>query len=118
MTEFEDKVIKLLETIDSKLDKLLGPGSAGVTSVDAGKVIPTASEAPAPSIKPSAVVEKQEAAAKAIEKPPIEGRRTCPNCSGTSIKEQEDRTQVLHQMGGMKIYAKKLICRNCGYELN
>ena len=115
MTEFEDKVIKLLETIDSKLDKLVGQGPAAAGS---DRVIPTASEAPAPSVKPSAVVEKQAEAEKAIEKPPMEGRRVCPSCSGTAFKEQEDRTQVLHQMGGMKIYKKKLICKSCGFELD
>ena len=52
-----------------------------------------------------------------IEKPPIEGRRVCPECKGTAFNAVEDKSQVLHQMGGVKIYAKKYICRGCGAEV-
>ena len=111
MSEFEKKILNLLEKIDEKLDKLLdikGSGRVETRSVDSkGEGY----------VKPSAVVEKQVEEQKAIKKPPIEGRRVCPACGGTAFKTEEDKTQVLFQQGaGMKIYAKRYICRNCGTE--
>lgn len=111
MSEFEEKVVSLLETINTKLDKLLNSGGSPETS--------EISRATAPSegtVKPSAVVDKQKEEERLKEKPPIEGRRVCPKCSGTDFNEQEDKSQVLHQQGGLKIYKKKTVCKNCGYE--
>ena len=74
MSEFEQKVLKLLEEINGKLDSLLKGGPI------AGSV-PSASTASTPEItrpKPSEIVEKQEEEAKMEEKPPVEGRRVCP----------------------------------------
>jgi ribosomal protein S27AE len=79
--------------------------------------VTTSSPEPSPTtIKPSAIVDKQEEEARMEEKPPVEGRRVCPECSGTTFATHEDRNQVLHQMGGVKIYAKKYVCKKCGYE--
>jgi len=113
LSEFEQKVLKLLEDINGKLDKLLMAGSTSVSSA------PTTSVASTPTsttVKPSTIVEKQEEEARMEEKPPVEGRRVCSECGGTSFATHEDRSQVLHQMGGVKIYAKKYICKQCGYE--
>ena len=113
MSEFEQKVLKLLEDINGKLDKLLKSEPVPVSSA------PTTSAAPSPApstVKPSAIVDKQEEEARLEEKPPVEGRRICPECGGTAFATHEDRTQVLHQMGGVKIYAKKYVCKQCGYE--
>jgi uncharacterized protein with PIN domain len=110
LSEFEEKILNLLEKIDEKLDRLLdtkkseGVGTKAVASTGEGYV------------KPSAVVEKQEEEQKAIEKPPVEGRRVCPACGGTTFNTEEDKTQVLFQQGGMKIYAKRYICKSCGTE--
>ena len=108
----EEKVIKLLEDINSKLDNLINMGGAPSTASKIGSthIVEESGR------KPSALVEEQEAEEKAKEKPPVEGRRVCPQCNGTSFKEVEDKSQILHQMGGIKIYAKKHICRTCGYE--
>jgi len=111
MSEFEAKVLNLLEEINAKLNRLLS--SKDVTTVPS-ITSPTVGEG---YVKPSAVVEKQEEEEKAIEKPPVEGRRVCPECGGTSFNTVEDRENVLHQMGGVKIYAKKYICRKCGKEV-
>ncbi|MFX1391189.1 MAG: hypothetical protein ACFE9Z_14075 [Promethearchaeota archaeon] len=79
--------------------------------------VTTAPSEPSPTtVKPSAIVDKQEEEARLEEKPPVEGRRVCPECGGTSFATHEDKTQVLHQMGGVKIYAKKYVCKICGYE--
>ncbi|MFW9901438.1 MAG: hypothetical protein ACFFDY_09125 [Candidatus Thorarchaeota archaeon] len=113
MSEFEQKILKLLEDINGKLDKLLRAEPPSISSA------PTTSIAsiPAPSmVKPSAIIEKQEEEARMEEKPPIEGRRICPECGGTAFATHEDKSQVLHQMGGVKIYAKKYVCKQCGYE--
>ncbi|MHA1805357.1 MAG: hypothetical protein ACTSU4_12645 [Promethearchaeota archaeon] len=113
MLLMEEKVIKLLETINGKLDKLLELGAATTTpSFKAGSttIIEQSGK------KPSEIVHEQEEEERLKEKPPVEGRRVCPQCGGTSFKEVEDKSQVIHQMGGMKIYAKKHICRNCGFE--
>ena len=73
--------------------------------------------APEPSPpKPSELVERRKEEERMIEKPPVEGRRVCPKCGGTSFNAVEDKSQVLHQMGGVKIYAKKYICKGCGTE--
>ena len=114
MSEFEQKVLKILEGIDSKLDKLLKPE---VVNAPTPSATPSAATSPAPTtLKPSAVVDKQEMEAKFAEKPVVEGRRICPKCSGTAFNTVEDKSQVLHHMGGMKIYAKKYICKSCGTE--
>ncbi|MFX1304044.1 MAG: hypothetical protein ACFFBV_04955 [Promethearchaeota archaeon] len=106
MSEFEQKVLNLLETINDKLDKLLKLEPTTAASVPS---TPTPSAAPSPeaiTIKPSAIVEKQEEEARLKEKPVVEGRRICPECGSTAFTTHEDKSQVLHQMGGVKIYAK------------
>ncbi len=113
MSEFEQKVLKLLENINGKLDKLLKTEPSPMNSAPTT----TTASTPTPStIKPSAIVEKQEEEARLEEKPQVEGRRICPECGGTTFATHEDRSQVLHQMGGVKIYAKKYVCKQCGYE--
>ncbi|MFW9987524.1 MAG: hypothetical protein ACFFC3_02625 [Candidatus Odinarchaeota archaeon] len=80
---------------------------------------PTTSSTPTPkatTVKPSEIVDRQEEEARMEEKPPVEGRRVCPECGGTAFSTLEDKSQVLHQMGGVKIYAKKYVCKQCGYE--
>ena len=110
MPEFETEVLSLLRKINNKLDKILGTASLEEESVK------TVTPPEAAYIKPSAVVEKQEEEEKAKVKPPVEGRRLCPACGGTLFNTEEDKSQVLFQQGGMKIYAKKYICRQCGTE--
>jgi len=107
LTDFEDKVLELLEKINKKLDMLLGSSDKEISGSSRGEGY----------VKPSAVVEKQEEEQKALEKPPVEGRRVCPECGSTDFRTEEDKSQILHQMGGIKIYAKKNICKKCGYEL-
>jgi len=108
---FEEKVLNMLEKINEKLDRLLG------NEISVKSEIKTAPSSTLETVKPSEVVEKQEAEEKAMEKPPVEGRRVCPECGGTSFNTEEDKSQVLHQQGGIKIYKKKYICRNCGREV-
>ena len=111
MTEFEKDILSLLRKIDEKLDKLLGTSSLEAESAK------TATPPEDEYVKPSAVVEKIEEEERAKEKPPVpEGRRVCPACGGTLFNTEEDKSQVLFQQGGMKIYAKKYICRQCGTE--
>ena len=120
MSEFEQKVLKLLEGIDKKLDKLAGSGtesSASMQATPSPQPTPSVASSSAPAaIRPSAVVDKQEMDDKYAEKPQVEGRRTCPKCKGTTFNTVEDKSQVLHSMGGMKIYAKKYHCKKCGTE--
>ncbi|MHA2283702.1 MAG: hypothetical protein ACXAC5_22905 [Promethearchaeota archaeon] len=117
MSEFEQKVLKLLEGINEKLDTLLKEGSGTTTTAVISSSAPTSTAAPEPRRpKPSELVEKQKEEERMIEKPPVEGRRVCPECGGTAFNTIEDKSQVLHQMGGVKIYAKKYICRGCGAE--
>lgn len=113
LSEFEQKVLKLLGEINGKLDKLLKTEPVTVSTTPTTLV---ASSPAATTVKPSTVVDKQEEEARLEEKPPIEGRRVCPECGGTSFATHEDRNQVLHQMGGVKIYAKKYVCKKCGWE--
>jgi len=112
MTDFEEKVLNLLKSIDKKLDMLLGSGTGAKEPVSQ----PVGSSEPH-MVKPSSIVEKQEAEERAVEKPAVEGRRVCPDCGGTAFNAQEDKNNILHSMGGMKIYAKKYICKNCGKEV-
>jgi hypothetical protein len=110
LPDYEEEILRLLRKIDEKLDKLLGANSSKAESTKSA--IRTGEE----YIKPSAVVEKQEEEEKSKEKPPVEGRRVCPACGGTSFNTEEDKSQVLFQQAGIKIFAKKYICRNCGTE--
>jgi hypothetical protein len=112
MSEFEQKVLSLLGEINQKLDKLLGSTSSS------GIPVKAATNAGEGYVKPSAVAEKQEEEIKAAEKPSFEGRRVCPDCGGTDFRAEEDKTQPpLHQMGGIKIYAKRYVCLKCGYTM-
>ena len=47
-----------------------------------------------------------------------EERTTCPMCgsTGSSIKQIEDKTKVLSYVGHIPMYAKKHVCKKCGYE--
>ena len=113
MTDFEEKVLSSLKKIDEKLDKLLGAKGSETDSK------PSSTPSPTPSneyVKPSAIVEKQVEEEKTKEKPAVEGRRVCPSCGGTTFNTEEDKTQVLFQQGGMKIFAKRYICKSCGAE--
>ena len=111
MSEFEREVLSLLRKIDEKLDKVLGTNSLE------GESAKTATPPEVEYVKPSAVVEKQEEEEKALEKPPVEGRRVCPACGGIAFNTEEDKSQVLFQQGGMKLYAKRYICKSCGTEV-
>ncbi len=112
MSEFEQKVLKLLEEINTKLDKVL---KVEPTTVSSAPMASSESTPVATTVKPSAVVDKQEEESRMEEKPPVEGRRICPECGSTAFATHEDRSQVLHQMGGVKIYAKKYVCKQCGF---
>ncbi|MFW9822232.1 MAG: hypothetical protein ACFFE4_04825 [Candidatus Thorarchaeota archaeon] len=118
MSEFEQKVLKLLEDINGKLDNLLKGGTTtSTTTATVTSSTPTQVAEPEPSRpKPSELVERQKEEERMKEKPPVEGRRVCPQCGGTAFNTIEDKSQVLHQMGGVKIYAKKYICKSCGAE--
>ena len=110
MTEFEENVLSLLKKLDEKLDKLLG--AKGFETDSKPSTTPSNDE----YVKPSAVVEKREEEEKVKQKPPVEGRRVCPACGGTTFNAEEDKSEVLFQQGGMKIYSKKYICKSCGSE--
>jgi chromosome segregation ATPase len=43
------------------------------------------------------------------------GRRVCPNCGSSQIKETEDRTRIVSYIP-KPMYAKKFVCRKCSYE--
>ncbi|MFX1260339.1 MAG: hypothetical protein ACFFAN_21015 [Promethearchaeota archaeon] len=111
MSEFEEKVLELLKKIDDKLDKILGAGSKAAESS------PKPAEKPAetaPISKPSEIAEKQTEVAKVEEEPASEGRRVCPACGSTEFNHIEDKSKILHSMGGIKIYAKNYQCKKCG----
>jgi hypothetical protein len=112
MTDFEDKVLNLLENINKKLDTLLSGSKSQSSDKHIGESHNTEGY-----VKPSAVVEKQEEEERALEKPPVEGRRVCPECGGTDFRSEEDKNQILHQMGGIKIYKRIYICKRCGFEM-
>jgi len=118
LSEFEQKVLKLLEEINGKLDSLLkgGPVTSSPSPASSASTPAATMDSEISRPKPSELVEKQKEEERMQEKPPIEGRRVCPECGGTSFATHEDRSQVLHQMGGVKIYAKKYVCKSCGYE--
>ena len=95
MSEFENKVLSLLEIINQKLDKVLG--------VKPSPAIPMNKEekySEQDYVKPSVVVTQQKETEKALERPPVEGRRVCPECGGTEFRTEEDKSQVLFQQGG------------------
>ncbi len=110
MPEFEENVLSLLKKIDEKLDRLLGAKGFETDSK------PSIAQKKEVYVKPSAVVEKEEEEEKAKINPPVEGRRVCPACGGIAFNTEEDKSQILFQQGGMKIFAKRYICRNCGTE--
>ena len=119
MSEFEKKVLEMLKSIDQKLDNLLGGAAPSLKPVTVPKeVLPETTKPAASSVKPSKVASSQGDTEKPQEEQPAaEGRRVCPDCGSTEFNQIEDRSKILHYMGGMKIYAKKHVCRKCGYEM-
>ena len=124
MSEFEEKAIKLLEIINSKLDKLIGDNSDSTIAPTPSTPEPTPTVStpqptvaePAGGLKPSEVIDKQKEEERIKVAPPVEGRRKCPECGGNAFDEREDRSQPpIHQMGGIKIYKKKITCKKCSY---
>ena len=113
LSEFEEKVLELLKNIDDKLGKILSDGSKA--AAPAPKPSATASE-PASTVRPSEVIDKQEEKENLKEKPPLEGRRVCSECGSTEFNTVEDKNQVIFQQGGMKIFAKKYLCKKCGKD--
>lgn len=44
-------------------------------------------------------------------------RRKCPYCDSENIREEDDKSIVLFYMNnGVKIYAKKYVCKDCGWD--
>jgi predicted nucleic-acid-binding Zn-ribbon protein len=111
MTDFEEKILSLLEKINDKLDLLLRGSNPEI------QIASSTSSPERTTRKPSEIIERQEEEEKAKDKPPIEGRRICPKCGSTNFNTEEDKSQVLFQQGGIKIFAKKYICRVCGTEV-
>ena len=83
MSEFEVKVLSLLEKINDKLDKLLKSKPTSTVEIKA---------AGTGTVKPSTIVEKQEEEEKAIEKPPVEGRRICPDWINIRLGKSPNRS--------------------------
>ena len=48
----------------------------------------------------------------------VDERITCPMCGsvGHNIKTVEDKSKVLSYVGHIPMYAKKNVCKKCGYE--
>ena len=75
------------------------------------------------SLKPSEV-EKELEDSKPLDLGtsayPYETRIICPmpmcQAVGKNIREVEDRKKILYYRGGIPIYAKKYVCKKCGYE--
>jgi C4-type Zn-finger protein len=47
-----------------------------------------------------------------------ETRIICPMCQavGKNIRETEDRDKILYYSGSIPMYAKKYVCKSCGYN--
>ena len=47
-----------------------------------------------------------------------EDRLTCPSCGavGRDIKAEEDKSKVLSYVGHTPMYAKRNVCKKCGYQ--
>ncbi|HMF32407.1 MAG TPA: hypothetical protein VKK79_13380, partial [Candidatus Lokiarchaeia archaeon] len=70
-----------------------------------------------------AQIEEKDAKIKELEPPApsaadfgLEQRIVCPMCQGHEIKSVEDKTRVLSYVGHVPLYAKKNVCKRCGYE--
>ncbi|MFX1237090.1 MAG: hypothetical protein ACFE8P_05150, partial [Promethearchaeota archaeon] len=121
-SEFEQKVLQKLDEISKKLDKVLNQDTSQKLSAPAPAPAtptpPSEPSEPSPTnVSPSAIVEKQIEEEKLIKKPPVDGRRVCPDCGNTTFNQVEDKSQILSMMGGIKIYAKKYVCKKCGKEM-
>ncbi|MFX1395193.1 MAG: hypothetical protein ACFFAH_16740 [Promethearchaeota archaeon] len=120
MTEFEGKVLEMLNKINDKVDKIIikrqaAPITAPVSAPTASVTIEST-----PTVKPSAVVSKQkeaEAEIKGEQKYSGEGRRVCPGCGSSEFNAVPDKSVVLHYVAGTPIYGKKHICKKCGKEV-
>jgi len=51
---------------------------------------------------------------------PYETRIICPMCPavGKNIREVDDKERILSYLGNIPMYAKKYVCKICGYEWN
>jgi hypothetical protein len=106
LSEFEQKVMDLLVHMDSKIDQLLNGGTAeGTIDLSEPELI-----------RPSTFSYEKRAEKLTEERSSAEGRRVCPGCGGTSFRTEEDKDKILSMHGGVKIYAKKYICKKCGSQ--
>ena len=110
MSEFEEKVLELLEKIDIKLDKMLGSSTTTLEPVK----IPTEIMPETKEVETEKEPELETTTAPVEEEQAVEGRRVCPECGSTEFNQIEDKSQILHSMGGIKIYKKNYQCKKCG----
>ena len=98
ISKLNSKIEELNATISEK-DALLGSQKAHLDEVESelGELKP-------PEISSGGFVSEE--------------RITCPMCGsvGSDIKSVEDKSKVLSYVGHIPMYAKKNVCKKCGYE--
>ena len=112
----------MILSLNAKIEELSSDLSGKMQeNVNLGAQLQEMEQAPpveAPILPPTPVVNLPPTP----EAPPIipdysmDSRIICPMCSATNIKDMEDKTKVLSYVGHVPIYAKKHVCRKCGYE--
>ncbi|MFX1260340.1 MAG: hypothetical protein ACFFAN_21020 [Promethearchaeota archaeon] len=120
MTEFEGKILEMLNKINDKVDKIIIKREATVITTPISAPAASVTIESTPTVKPSAVISKQkeaEAKLKGEQKYSGEGRRVCPGCGSSEFNAVPDKSVVLHYVASTPIYGKKYICRKCGKEV-
>lgn len=102
-----EEITNSLSEKDSKIKELNDALAEKDKIVDAQNVKIEESEKELTSLKPEAPTSYSS-----------EERLTCPSCGavGKDLKSEEDKTKVLSYIGHKPLYAKKNICKKCGYE--
>ena len=102
-----EEITNSLSEKDSKIKELNDALADKDKIVDAQNVKIEESEKELTSLKPEATTSYSS-----------EERLMCPSCGavGKDLKSEEDKTKVLSYIGHKPLYAKKNICKKCGYE--
>jgi chromosome segregation ATPase len=107
LTKINDELKQSVVEAESKIKELKENLSEKTKKIDEQKAKLEKTEAELLELKPP------EATQYASEE-----RLICPNCGavGRDIKSEEDKSKVLGYIGHTPMYAKKNVCKKCGYE--
>ncbi|MHA1745392.1 MAG: hypothetical protein ACTSWW_05300 [Promethearchaeota archaeon] len=108
---------QMIQSLNAKIEELSSDLSGKMQeNVTLGSQLQEQAKVPVVEAAPVSIPEPISPPEEPIASYSMDSRIICPMCSATNIKDMEDKTKVLSYVGHVPIYAKKHVCRKCGYE--